>query len=791
MTIWISVISSVIISLSVSETIDISKDICGRMCCCEDREGILIISCENRGIVSLSEVELLDFTVHQLFLTGNLLRKLSSNDFFRYTGLQILHLGNNSIAEIEPGAFNRLSGLQRLHLNNNKIRALMDDTFDGLERLVYLQLDFNYISHIEPNTFNRLRHLEVLILNNNLLSILPKNIFYFVPLTHLDLRENKLKALFYKDLLLHLSKIVEILLDNNPWNCSCEIISLKDWLESMSLAGNLVCEMPLRLQGSNLFQVSKQELCSKRAVGEYKINAEAFRKPKAVMSNIVHSTQPTKSSQQLGKLRIKPSLTVSFSKSQNYGQIMVYQTKSPVSPDCPSVCNCNPQISDFGLNVNCQERKLEHISDLNPKPHNPKKIYLTGNVIATVYSSDFLGTTSLDLLHLGNNQISVVQSKAFADLRKLRRLYLNGNLLERLFAYMFCGLENLQFLYLEYNLIKEIKSGTFEQLPNLQLLFLNNNFLKVLPIGVFAGVTLVQLNLRNNQLQNLPVSGVLEDLTSLVQIDLFENPWDCSCSNLEMMKWLKDLKAESVVNGVICKSPTQMTGEDIRHVHLSYLCSDKFDVNASEILPSEESFPGSPITLEMAQDYDSPNSAVPLSVFILSLLLIFIASVFIAAGLFTMPTLTARKKNHANIQSNYNDTSEIRNSEGHIYEYVSPAILQSQSYVIEKERYKDFEELNDTLASTSDEELGSMVNSTEFSTINRQSPLPDEKLSYRDVLARHHQASTRFSLPCKHDTTPYLSSFNVLHQCLHPEMLQQTEMCVEPKQNEYWELKNF
>lgn len=60
--------------------------------------------------------------------------------------------------------------------------------------------------------------------------------------------------------------------------------------------------------------------------------------------------------------------------------------------------------------------------------------------------------------------------------------------------------------------------GTLASMPSLQLLFLNANLLRSLPLGVFSGVNLARLNLRNNHLLQLPMEGVLEHLTGLVQV---------------------------------------------------------------------------------------------------------------------------------------------------------------------------------------------------------------------------------------------------------------------------------
>ncbi|XP_056145897.1 SLIT and NTRK-like protein 5 [Lampris incognitus] len=845
MHLWISLVLFCAASMGTAETFASYGEICQRLCACEEREEILTVSCENRGIVSLSDISPVYFPVYHLLLTGNLLTRLSADDFAEYNGLTILHLGNNDISEVESGAFNGLQGLKRLHLNNNKIDALKEEFFLGLESLEYLQMDYNYITHVEPNAFGKLLHLEVLILNDNLISALPVNIFQHVPLTHLDLRGNQLKVLPYAGLLEHMGSVVELQLEENPWNCSCELIALKTWLESISytaLVGDVVCEFPFRLHGRDLDEVSKQELCPRRAIAEYEmpplphLSTDAyFRTTSALVtaslasSGIARSSsRPTKGPRQSGKLKSKPTSRVPSNKPQNYGQIVSYQTKSPVPLDCPTACTCNLQISDLGLNVNCQERKIERISDLNPKPYKPKKMYLTGNYIPVVRRSDFIDATGLDLLHLGNNRIAHIHERAFGDLAHLRRLYLNGNLIDRLTVEVFYGLESLQFLYLEYNVIKDIAPDTFQHVPSLQLLFLNNNLLKTLPEGTFNGLTLARLNLRNNHLRYLPVRGVLDQLTALVQVDLFENPWDCSCAILDLKMWLEQLSTGTVVNNVICGSPKRLAGEDMRYIKTANFCPNNSDILASMIPPSEESFPGSTITIETSLDSDTQYSTVPLSVLILALLMMFIVSVFVAAGLFV--AIKKRRQKTQNEQNNsanacisslnmeyglYKKGSipKVRTSAGHVYEYIPPAAEpagRAGAYTPAEgqsaDGYRDFDELNGTFLGNSDEEGASNAISSEYSVATPEplnkasSPLQDDQYYYRDVLEPDKHVPYSDTLPCRH-TAPscsrYTSDFDVRHQYVHPERVQQTilyctapsTVYVEPNRSEYWELK--
>uniref|UniRef100_A0A286XAV0 SLIT and NTRK like family member 5 n=1 Tax=Cavia porcellus TaxID=10141 RepID=A0A286XAV0_CAVPO len=664
--------------LSCAETIDYYGEICDNACPCEEKDGILTVSCENRGIISLSEISPPRFPIYHLLLSGNLLNRLYPNEFVNYTGASILHLGSNVIQDIETGAFHGLRGLRRLHLNNNKLELLRDDTFLGLENLEYLQVDYNYISVIEPNAFGKLHLLQVLILNDNLLSSLPNNLFRFVPLTHLDLRGNRLKLLPYVGLLQHMDKVVELQLEENPWNCSCELISLKDWLDSISysaLVGDVVCETPFRLHGRDLDEISKQELCPRKLISDYEMRPQTplsttgylHTTPASVNSVATSSSavykpplKPPKGTRQPNKPRVRPTSRQSSKDLgySNYGPSIAYQTKSPVPLECPTACTCNLQISDLGLNVNCQERKIESIAELQPKPYNPKKMYLTENYIAVVRRTDFLEATGLDLLHLGNNRISMIQDRAFGDLSNLRRLYLNGNRIERLSPELFYGLQSLQYLFLQYNLIREIQAGTFDPVPNLQLLFLNNNLLQAMPSGVFSGLTLLRLNLRSNHFASLPVSGVLDQLTSLIQIDLHDNPWDCTCEVVGMKLWVEQLKVGVLVDEVICKAPKKFAETDMRAIKSESLCPDYSDIVVSTPTPSSIQVPARTGAVTPAGSVNSTGPPAALGAgLILSLLLAFIMSVFVPPGFFVLVMKRRRKNQSDHTSTNNSDVS--------------------------------------------------------------------------------------------------------------------------------------
>lgn len=687
------------------------KDICKTRCDCEERENVLNMNCENKGFTTVSQLQAPPNKVSQLFLNANFLSRLSANEFVSYGNVTSLHLGNNGLQEIQTGAFNGLRFLKRLHLNNNNLEVIKEDTFAGLESLEYLQADYNYISTIEPGAFSKLNKLKVLILNDNLLLALPPNIFRFVLLTHLDLRGNRLKMLPFAGVLEHIGGIMEIQLEENPWNCTCDLIPLKSWLDTISVfVGDIVCETPFRLHGKDITQLIKQDLCPRRNAGERAQSASDSHFQGAphptYHAGVVTPTRSPKASRP-PKMRYRPTPRLSKDKHV-FGPIMVYQTRSPVPMLCPSVCVCTSQNPDSGLNINCQERKLQNISELNPKPTYPRKLHLTGNYLQMIHRTDLTEYSSLELLHLGNNRIAVIQEGAFENLTNLRRLYLNGNYIESLSQSLFAGLQSLQYLYLEYNIIKEILPQTFNSLHNLQLLFLNNNLLRSLPDNVFGGTMLTRLNLRNNHFSYLPVQGVLDQLSAFIQIDLQENPWDCTCNIVALKNWMELSSTSVVVNEITCDSPSKHAGRLLRSLRNEAICPEPSEPPPPQLPPPTKAPTViSPSTEATTSPSPSPSPSfssvsptdshlqtpelhpeVPLSVLILGLLVVFILSVCFGAGLFVFVLKRRKGVEHVPTGANNLDLNSFqvqygsytpepthdKSSESHVYNYIPPPV---------------------------------------------------------------------------------------------------------------------
>ncbi|XP_063248365.1 SLIT and NTRK-like protein 6 isoform X1 [Prinia subflava] len=652
MTLWIFVLWSIVVAsdpFQSQPSFSSVRGSCQSLCSCEEKDDTMIINCDKRDIKMISEINVPPSRPFHLNLLNNGLSMLHVNDFAGLVNAISLHLGFNNIADIEPGAFNGLSLLKQLHINHNSLEALKEDTFNGLENLEFLQADNNFITVIEASAFSKLNRLKVLILNDNAIEYLPPNIFRFVPLTHLDLRGNQLQTLPYVGFLEHIGRILDLQLEDNKWACNCDLLQLKIWLENMppqSIIGDIVCNSPSVIKGSILSRLKKESLCPTHPVNELEDPSGSL--PLVVTTSTSDNHLSTKVIPLLKAPTKEPSLVFHTSKPTTFPGI-----------SCPVPCHCTSHMLS-GVLMHCQERNIESLSDLGPPPPNPKKLILAGNIIQTLLKSDLVEYASLEMLHLGNNRIEILEEGSFMNLTRLQKLYLNGNHLTKLSQNLFLGLQHLEYLYLEYNAIKEVLPGTFNVMPKLKVLYLNNNLLQALPPHIFSGVPLTRLNLKTNQFAHLPVSNVLDELDRLVQIELEDNPWDCTCDSVGLQKWIQKLSKNTMMGGIFCKSPGHLAKKELKSLNSEVLCPGLIN---SPALPTHASFVVVTTSSPTANTADtilrSLTDAVPLSVLILGLLIVFITIVFCAAGIVVLVLHRRRRCKKKQADEQVRDSSPV------------------------------------------------------------------------------------------------------------------------------------
>lgn len=775
---------------------------CESLCSCEEKDGMLHINCEERSIGSISQVKVPTDRPFHLNLFKNNLVELLPEDMEAFRTAVTLHLGGNSIQELVPGVFSALSSLKKLHINSNFLVMLKEDTFHGLANLEYLQADTNFIRVVEPGAFSKLIRLKVLILNDNSIDFLPNNIFRFLPLTHLDLRGNKLQTLPYVGFLEHIGRIIELLLEDNDWVCDCQNLHLKIWIENMraqSAIGEVICSSPQHLKEVPLAKVKRDVLCPSHA----DINLE----------------EPFKSLDMV----VTPSLKVVQIPGANSDAKIPTPANVPRT-SCVSKCSCHSHPS-AGFLIHCEDRGIQKISELGILQQSPTKLVLTGNLIQRLLKYDFVTFDSLELLNLANNQIDYIDSETFLSLSALKKLYLNENRITKITATMFVGLHNLEYLYLEYNAIKELEAGTFNPLTNLKLLFLNNNLLTTLPAQIFRNVPLVKLNLRKNLFMHLPVSNILDQLDFLEQIHLEDNPWDCTCDLVSLRQWVEKLKNDSVVGPILCNSPRTLANVDVRSFKHDVLCPG---LVTHKLLPSGDF---GVITTAAPEGgiggyFRSLTDAVPLSVLILSLLVVFLTIIFCSAGVIVFVLHRRRrnsKKKQVEEQPRENSPIHLRYSmygqktTHHVAErrdanmYDEPPrspivqICRNPSYCSQHKEYDpedhDAEKLNHLRPSITNRENGSpLTGSMKYKGGSHDYPidfltLGDKGSLYRNILDRERELQQLNLTEYLRKNISQIQDTQVpaRHQELKlMEMLvyaRPKKVMVEQTKNEYFELK--
>ena len=618
---------------------NVTKDICKeQICSCNEIEGDLHIDCEKRSFTNLHHLTGPSSQFYHLLLHGNSLSRLFPNEFANFYNAVSLHLENNGLHDIVPGAFLGLQLVKRLHINNNKIRSFRKSTFLGLDDLEYLQADFNLLRDIDPAVFRDLNKLEVLILNDNLISALPINVFLHVPITHLDLRGNRIKTLPYEGILEQIPGIAEVLLEDNPWDCNCDLVSLKEWLENIpqnALIGRVICEAPTKLQGNDLNETSEMELCPSKNGVDLSLVApptqDETSEPGPVPTPYKANGDPgppTPGNGPRGRSKSRENWQLKTRPTSMTG--VIGERDQLHNASCPQPCVCKLVGSRQGLGVNCEGKKIESLATLKPKPLTAHELNMRDNNIHAIKKNQLSGYSSLNLLDLGGNNIKVIENSTFHNLTELRWLYMDKNYLDTLMAEMFVGLQNLEYLSLEYNDIQLIVAGAFSPMPNLGVLFLNNNLLKSLPVDAFLGISLSKISLHNNYFTFLPVAGVLDQLNSIIQIDLHGNPWDCSCNIVPFKQWTEKLGADVIVSDLKCESPEEFWKKDFRRVRNGLMCPKLYD----KIYPTTLS-KNSTLTADTgtrSNSYLEP-SRVSISVLVPGLLLVFVTSAFTVVGM--------------------------------------------------------------------------------------------------------------------------------------------------------------
>lgn len=188
-----------------------------------------------------------------LLLEGNNLTLVPSNAIGRLKNLERLSLSHNPIGSIQPFAFKELNKLRYLSLKNVRLKCIAVNGFFGLNNLSQLILSYNDIENINSSTFTLLNNLTYLQLDRNKIASIDNGTFEKMgqSLKVLSLAFNNITEL-QPEVLKPLVSLTHLQVHSNPWNCSCKMLALLNWLASSSVSAKIHCQNPQSMRGRPL-----------------------------------------------------------------------------------------------------------------------------------------------------------------------------------------------------------------------------------------------------------------------------------------------------------------------------------------------------------------------------------------------------------------------------------------------------------------------------------------------------------------------------------------------------------
>ncbi|XP_035757092.1 leucine-rich repeat-containing protein 70 [Egretta garzetta] len=191
-----------------------------------------------------------------LFLEGNNLTLVPSNAIGRLKNLERLSLSHNPIGSIHPFAFKGLNKLRYLSLKNVKLKCIAVNGFFGLNNLSQLILSYNELENINSSTFTLLSNVMYLQLDRNKITSIGDGTFEKMgqSLKILSLAFNNITEL-QPEVLKPLVSLTHLQVNYNPWNCSCKMLGLLNWLASSPISVKIHCQNPLSMRGRPLHYI--------------------------------------------------------------------------------------------------------------------------------------------------------------------------------------------------------------------------------------------------------------------------------------------------------------------------------------------------------------------------------------------------------------------------------------------------------------------------------------------------------------------------------------------------------
>ncbi|XP_049789176.1 uncharacterized protein LOC126194873 isoform X2 [Schistocerca nitens] len=247
--------------------------------------------------------------------------------------------------------------------------------------------------------------------------------------------------------------------------------------------------------------------------------------------------------------------------------VLLISLEHHLAAACPSACKC--MWKGGKQTVECIGEGLITIPDgIDP---GTQVLEFSGNNLQSLPRERFqrMGIINLQRIYLARCRIVQIDDRAFKGLTNLVELDLSQNQLRYVPTATFSDYPSLMRLIMNGNPIRSLEAGAFKSLPFLTTLELSDCEIETVEPGAFSGLdNLEWLKLDGNRLNNIRGTDTLP--STLHEIYLHQNPWQCDCRLTDLRAWLVTYKVPHTEEPK-CTSPVRLKGELIKTLDLNDL----------------------------------------------------------------------------------------------------------------------------------------------------------------------------------------------------------------------------
>ncbi|KAL0267601.1 UNVERIFIED_CONTAM: hypothetical protein PYX00_009828 [Menopon gallinae] len=225
---------------------------CPRVCECKWKSGKESVLCINSNMTEIPKS--LDSGTQLLDLTGNRLQEIGKDEFFNASllNLQKIFMSRCKLRSMHRCSFRNIINLVELDLSHNELETIPSHTFEFITELRELKLNGNPIIRVLNYSFKTVPHLTKLDLSECEIIFVEVRAFQGLEnsLEWLKLDKNYITNIT-PTALTHLGNLHGLELSNNPWNCTCRLRPLRQWMlrHNVPYGVSPVCRNPSRLAG--------------------------------------------------------------------------------------------------------------------------------------------------------------------------------------------------------------------------------------------------------------------------------------------------------------------------------------------------------------------------------------------------------------------------------------------------------------------------------------------------------------------------------------------------------------